>query len=321
MALIKVYPNSSTAIQDAVNAANPGDVILVHRGVYREDVQIPSEKSHIRIIADHPHRTVLDGEHVLSEAFALNNVRGVEIAGFTIKNYMAGGIRVIDGSSSRLLHNQIRHVAGESNPIGIAVNNSEGNLIMNNYIERVGDKAPGIGIRLLSVTGTWIIMNRVRNSSSNGIEMIDSLNNAIVNNRITNSKDDGVFMRGPNNNLILHNKIYRNGGNGVNMESANNYILRDKIKMNRGSGIVTQFDHNFAGFNQIEGNRLSGVDLDSNDNDIQDNWIKHNRNNGVLIEVSRSGNLIYDNRIKCNKPRNIEDLGVNNNIFDNKTKK
>lgn len=101
----------------------------------------------------------------------------------------------------------------------------------------------------------------------------------------------------------------------------NNYILRDKIKLNRGSGIVTQFDHNFAGFNQIEGNRLSGVDLDSNDNDIQDNWIKHNRNNGVLIEVSRSGNLIYDNRIKRNKPRNIKDLGVNNNIFNNKTKK
>lgn len=321
MTVIKVFPNSPTAIQDAVNAANPGDVIFVHRGVYREHVQISSEKHNIRIVADHPHRAIMDGGHELLEAFALHQVSGVEITGFTIKNYRSSGIRIDTGSFNRVLHNHIRSLAGESNPIGIAVHHSEGHLIMNNYMERVGDKAPGIGIQLLSVTGTWVIMNRVRNSSGNGVEVIDSLQNAIVNNRITNSKQDGIFMRGPHNNLILHNKIYRNGGNGVNVESANNYILRDKIKLNRGSGIVTLFDHNFAGFNQIEGNRLSGLEIDSNDNEIQDNFIKHNRNFGVFIAGNRTRNLVYDNRIKRNKPRNIEDLGIDNIILDNKTKK
>lgn len=317
MTIIKVFPDSPTAITNAVNVANSGDVILVHQGIYREDVQIPNGKNNIRIIADHRHRVIMDGEHVLVEAFTLNDVSGVEITGFTIKNYSSEGIRIIDGSSNRVLHNHIRNLAGAGNPIGIAVNHSERNLLMNNYIERAGDKAPGVGIQLMSATGTWVIMNRVRNSTSNGVEVIDSLHNAFVYNRITNSKDNGIYMKDSNNNLILHNKIYRNGANGVNVESANNYVLRNKIKLNRGSGIAALLDHNFAGFNQIEGNRLSGVNIDADHNEVQDNLIKHNRHNGVFIEADRTGSLAYKNQLKRNKPRNMEDLGVDNILLDN----
>lgn len=321
MAVIKVFPNSSTAIQDAVNGANPGDIIVVHRGIYREAVQVSSEKSYIRIIAEEPHRVIMDGRQVLSEAFACNDASNVEVNGFTIKNYTSRAVRILGGSSIRVLHNHIRNLTGGSDPIGIEVQQSDGHLIMNNYMERVGDTAPGIGIQLVSVKGAWVIMNRVRNSTGSGVELVDSPHNALVSNRITNSKKDGILLRGSQHNLILHNKIYRNGSHGVNVESANNYILRDKIKLNRGSGVVTSFDHNFASLNQIERNRLSGVEVDSNYNDIQDNLIKHNRNNGVLIAANRTDNLVYDNRVKRNKSHNNEDLGVNNSIWANKTKK
>src|SRR5262245_55183553 len=99
MAIIEVFPGSPTAIQDAVTSANEGDVILVHKGVYAEAVQVPSNKNNIRIVSKTKHRAILQGSHTLLDAFTLRDVAGVQIEGFTITNYVATGIRILNGKS------------------------------------------------------------------------------------------------------------------------------------------------------------------------------------------------------------------------------
>ncbi|OCT16380.1 hypothetical protein A8709_02820 [Paenibacillus pectinilyticus] len=318
MAIIEVFPNTPTAIQDAVTLANPGEVILVHKGIYYESVQIPSEKSNLRIVANSRYSAILDGRHFLIEAFLLNNAAGVEIEGFKIKNYLSTGIRIFNGKSNRVIHNKISDINGSEDPLGIFANNSPGNLFMKNTIEQIGSAGVGSAIRLSVVSGTWVIQNKLKHNSVHGIEVIASNHNAIVSNQISKNKGDGIMISQSDNNLLLANKLSDQGDNGVNAQSTNNYILKSKIKENHGSGVLLAFNYNLAGFNEIKGNHQSGIAIFSDFNDIQGNKLERNDNNGVFIHAPHTANFVFDNQLKDNNPQNIKDLGENNNIIQNK---
>lgn len=318
MAIIEVFPNSQTAIQDAVTLANEGDVIWVHRGVYHENIQVSSEKNNIRIISKHKYGAILDGNCTLLEAFDLNSVAGVEIYGFRIKNYLSRGIQLINAKSNHILTNKISDIGGGVNPLGIYVTNSVGNLIMRNVVERIGSMGSGSGISLQSVTGNWVIKNKLKHNSVQGIEVIDGNHNAIVGNQISNNKGDGILVNRLDNNLIYDNKISNNGNNGVNAQSTNTIILDSKIKDNRENGLLISFNYNFAGCNEIKDNKQSGIQIFSDFNDIQNNKIEKNENNGVFIHNPHTANLVFENQFKRNNPHNIKDQGENNNFIRSK---
>lgn len=320
MALIEVFHNSPTAIQDAVTMSNEGDVILVHRGVYHESVQVSSVKNNIRIISKHKHAAILDGRCMELEAFELNGVAGVEIYGFIIKNYLSRGIQLINAKSNHILSNKIYHITGGVDPIGIFVNNSVGNLFMKNVVERIGIAESGSGIYLQTVTGNWVIKNKLKHNSAQGIEVLDGSHNAIIGNQISHNKGDGILVNRVDNNLIYDNKITDNGNNGVNAQSMNTMVLDSKIKGNRENGLFIALNYNFAGFNEIKDNKQSGIQVSSDFNDIQNNKIEKNEDNGVFIHHPQTANFVFENQFKRNNPHNIKDQGENNTIIQNTIK-
>lgn len=321
MATIKVAPGSPTAIQDAVNSAREGDVILVLKGVYHEQVKIEGNKHNIRIVAEHKYKVVLDGRFVLREAFTLEHVAGVEIDGFKIKNYISCGIRIVKGKSHRVLENEISDITGKkkkSRPFGIHASRSEGNLLMRNKIERIGDTGSGSGIQLSDSSGNWIVRNKIVKNSLFGIETNRGSHNAIVENRISDNKSDGIKINKSDNSLIIDNKLEDNGGNGMYGRSKDNLVIDSKIKNNHKNGLRFSFNYNLAFGNKIKDNRRSGVAMESDYNDIQRNDIKRNKNNGILIRTPHKANFVFENRLKGNTPKNIKDRGKNNNILRNK---
>ncbi|MBH5318463.1 right-handed parallel beta-helix repeat-containing protein [Paenibacillus sp. GSMTC-2017] len=320
MAIIEVFPGSQTAIRDAVALAVEGDVILVHKGTYHENVKIRSDKNNLRIIAKHKHRAVLDGRFILQEAFGLNNVAGVEISGFKIKNYLFGGIRISNGKSHRILENEVSKISGvkgEVKPFGIYVNRSVGNLLMRNKIERIGNVEAGSGIQISNSKGNWVLRNRLLNHSLHGLDIGLSFHNAIVGNRISGNKSDGIMISGSDNNLFFNNKLKQNRDNGVFARSNNNFIIDSKVKGNQKNGLLFTFNYNMALNNGIKNNERSGVAVFSDFNDIQQNKVEKNGNNGVFIHDPHTANLVLENRFKSNKPKNIKDQGKNNNIVQN----
>jgi len=48
-----------------------------------------------------------------------------------------------------------------------------------------------------------------------------------------------------------------------------------------------------------------------------DNIIAYNSDTGVILGTTSEGNLVLDNKLVCNIPRNIEDRGVENNLINN----
>src|SRR5262245_65157969 len=103
LADVRRVPQDYSTIQDAVNGAQPGDIVLVGPGTYFEKVKIT--KSGIRLEAYPEHAAVLDGTNLTAEPAILlqgtdpdlggSIVTGVSVLGFRIENQLGSGIRLM----------------------------------------------------------------------------------------------------------------------------------------------------------------------------------------------------------------------------------
>lgn len=310
MAIITVTPATPGGIDGAVNAVTtqPGDVILVENGVYHETVTIPATKSNIRIVAD-GRRAVLKGNNQLAIAFALVGVSGVEITGFTIKEYTNIGIQVNGNGFNRLVENKLRQIGND----GIQLN-SEGNLVYKN-------DASGLGGDGVDINGNnnWIVKNELCHNNGNGANNMAGNNNTIVQNHLLKNGGNGVVVSG-SNSLIVKNYVFQNMQNGIfvvgnlseNAEIVNNWIIQ-----NRKGGVLIQSDNAFVGHNSILENRQSSVELSSSYSIIERNEIRRNGDFGIKINSGADKNLILRNLLQRNHPSNIQDNGADNNFVGN----
>ncbi|MFD0675764.1 MULTISPECIES: right-handed parallel beta-helix repeat-containing protein [unclassified Paenibacillus] len=197
MAVIRVPLDQST-IQSGVNAAQPGDVVLVHRGVYKEVVHVTS--SSIRIVADDKYEAVLEGGSLLSNGFILDNTSDVEICGFKIKNYIQTGIFVHDGGCHRLLENSC-----EMNGLhGIGLN-STNNFIWKNKITT--NTFGGISVY---GSNNWIVDNGLSANGFDGVTIYNGSHNAMMNNvTFSQINGSGFYILGPNT-LMYENELKNN---------------------------------------------------------------------------------------------------------------
>lgn len=244
MAVIRVNPGGagSTPIQDAVDSASPGDVILVANGTYREEVTIST--SNIRIIA-RGDKVFLDGGNTLHTAFQLSSVTGVEINGFRISNYTERGIELSASNFNFITHNIIRKIREDGILLGA---NSNGNLVLNNIIRKTGgttDDDSGIQLEFPN-RGNWIVNNTVSDNFLFGIQA-DSINpNSIINNQVINNNFTGIRIES-SLNILEKNTVKKNKLNGLVLENDDNFIFRNLFKDNTPNNIVDNgTDNNYV---------------------------------------------------------------------------
>jgi len=153
------YVEPGDSIQTAINRANPGDILLIKRGVYKE-YPIFVNKS-LTIIGESREETIIDGEeladliiNIMADNVKISNltiqntgggayppaqkgiqitaVKNVEISDCIIKN-CATNLRLGGSSFSRILRNMITHAL--TNGYGVHLDeNSKYNEITSNYI-------------------------------------------------------------------------------------------------------------------------------------------------------------------------------------------
>src|SRR5215212_4197719 len=179
------------SIQKAVNAAHPGDTIVV-RGVHREDVVIRKNGIKLRgddAVIEAPPRAkadspcsktfgpeaicVLGDVNLKTQKLTGSRVRDVSISGFTIRGFK---------------QKQKKGFA----TIMIDVFGARNATVEGNHV--VGNSGTGIGISA------------------------EGLNNTIENNDLTDNGDDGVWVTEQRNATVANNTLKGNGENSPNAE-------------------------------------------------------------------------------------------------------
>jgi len=181
-------------IQDAVDAAQEGDIIRVFDGTYNEVVWINIT---LDLIGNGSLYTIIDGTGLVGLAetgpsLVIIQADGCNISSFrmtNITNFMCAGIE-IRSDNNWIFNNNCSH-----NDYGILIKDSEDNVIEMNSI--YSNKEAGIGIDTNSINNS-IHFNDIRNTGEYGIEVMD--NSSLVTNATNNWWGDDTGPYHPSRN-------------------------------------------------------------------------------------------------------------------------
>ena len=201
------------SIQKAVNAADPGDTIVV-RGVHREDVIIRKNGIKLRgvgnAVIEAPTKANADspcsrafgpegicvlGDQDLQTGQVRSYVEDVSISGFTVRGFEAVGIDV--GAARDATVTKIRAV-GNKNGIGTAF--SVGTKFLSNVVRDSGADAIGLErSRDVTISG-----NDVEGNSNSGIFIEKGTNATISSNDLTDNKLGMLVIKSTGTKILSH---------------------------------------------------------------------------------------------------------------------
>ena len=295
-------------IQDAINSSEDGDTVIVHDGVYHENIIV--NKS-LDLFGTRNGITTINGSENGSVVVIKSN--WVNVSGFYIigsgKNSEDAGIKVESN------HSIISNNTCSKNQIGIYLYQANDTIISNNICN--GSRTHGIylydsysnnlsgnnissnAIWGLSTTSNFNnIMNNICMYNGGGILNIGD-NTTISNNTISINQEYGLFLTGKYCKII-NNAISGNLKNGMYLSYANYNILSTNVCSNNGYGVFLLESNNNIMANTTCSYNEYGISLAlSGYNTFAENVISQN-NIGISVNNPSFNNSIYYNKISNN---------------------
>jgi len=303
------YPDANfTSIQDAVDAASPGDTIIVYPGTYTENVDV--NKDHLTIKSEGGAEATIvqaaDSNYPVFEVTA----DYVNISGFMVKG--AGGAHAAGLYLSGVGHS-ISDNSALNNWCGIDLDDSHSNNITNNSVSN-----NDFGICLYSSSNNTITNNNASSNNGYGIFLDFSSNITLTNNIISGNRYN-FGVTGYSLSHFIHNIDTSNKVDGktiyywvnqqntqvpsdagyIGVVNSKNITLRDLILTNNGQGVLFAYTENSRIENVTVLSNEYGINLDhSSNNTITNNNASNNR--GGIYLGSSSSNTITNNNVSNN---------------------
>jgi len=269
-------PNNYPTIQEAVDAANPGDTIIVRDGIYIENINI--NKDHLTIKSENGADSTIvqaanSDDHVFEvvESF-------IEIDGFTVKgatDIEFSGVFLSGANYCDILNNNIT-----DNGRGILIADSSRNSIVENIISH--NKNDGIGF-FSSGTGNHFIGNVIEWNNGRGINLFSFLsptNNIISHNTVSHNTDSGIVVFSTpldSGNIIDFNTIYSNGIYGLYLNaSSDNLLMSNTVSDNKYGIYLDTSSYNAIRDNLVSANHIGLYVYSSDYNRIYFNTLNDN---------------------------------------------
>ncbi|MGA9188774.1 MAG: NosD domain-containing protein [Methanosarcina sp.] len=205
-----------TSIQAAVNAANPGDEIIVKPGTYEENIKVTKTLSIVSESGNFSN-TIVRAANSSEDIFSIW-ANGVSIKGFSINGSSSAGIHFFGVIDCHIENNKL-----SNNGCGIDLYMlSSGNKINNN---KISDSLTGISLGGSSYNN---MSNNSISNCGNGISLFDSPNNKLENNFVSKNSE-GVSLSGESNgNTLISNIVTLNKKLGLHIyETSNNLIYNN----------------------------------------------------------------------------------------------
>ena len=246
-------------IMDAVRASQPGDLIRVFPGTYRETVYVDKDDISFQGVIRKGEWPVLEGSKELNDAF-LYSGNGIRIENFKIVNYKGNGIMGQAGNNFIIRNNWII----DAGVYGIFPQFGKNGLIEHNVLTGIEDAAIYVGM----------------------CDHIDVLNNEVFGNVA------GIEIENSRHCLVENNLAYDNTGGilafitpGLPIKTTFDVIIRNNF--------VTRNNHENFG---APGSIVSGIPpgtgilvMAADDVIIENNIISQNDNAGIIITDFENG--------------------------------
>lgn len=200
-------PDDYPTIQEAINAANPGDTVHVRKGTYYENVVVNKTLS---LFGGSREETIVDGRTFPGGSAIVVTAEGVNIFNVTTANDVVG---IWAASSNNVI---IGNNVVNSSAIGIFVNGSN-NTVQRNYVSECIFQ----GIQLSETSGNTIEENTIEYCHQ-GLAINFSSYNTVTRNTITNNvyDGDGIFLTVSPFNTLTDNNVTANP-HGVDLVDSN----------------------------------------------------------------------------------------------------
>jgi len=268
------YPDADfTKIQDAVNAAGAGDIIIVYPGTYTENVDVSKS-----VILKGEGMPVVDAAGNGSAVTVTADDCTVE--GFKAINSGPGsgdqGIKIF-----RCNNNVIRNNIASNNSVGISLwvtanNTVIGNTVSDNYY----------GLALWGATDSTLRNNAMHDNRFNF-----EVQNEFANDIDTSNTVDGkpiYYLVGEEDRVIDSTT----DAGYVGVVNSANITVKDLVLTNRGQGVLLASTQSST-ITNVSG---SGIELwKSNNNTIKDNNVPD-----TIVLIESSGNQLKNNNIHSN---------------------
>ncbi|MDI9394490.1 MAG: NosD domain-containing protein [Euryarchaeota archaeon] len=305
---IIVEPGNS--IQNAVNSASSGDLIVVKPGTYNENIRIITQNLMIRSESANPQDTVITAKDLKTNVITLEQANNISISGFKITGSEGGysGVYLLRCSNCTITNNDL-----SDNYQGVHLSYSDYNRILNNIIlgkfkgiylqdsnyntlsgNRANSSAP-YGIHLLR--SQWnILSNNIANSNNHGIVLENASYNNLSGNTVNSNSRYGFYLTNSGNCELTDNTVSSNDRGIYLIRSSSNKILGNNVSENINYGILASYSNH----NNISGNTAnktsSGISLDSSDgNIVSGNTIALNSVSGLFICAGSDRNHVFNN--------------------------
>lgn len=295
-------PADFDTIQEAINAADPGDTVFVHNGTYCEHVVVNKTVS---LIGENRSTTIIDGQGVGTVVRVVSDF--VIINGFTMQN---GGFDlgicgiVLNGVKNCTVDDNIM----KTNMVGIYLL-----LSNNNTVELNNANNNGFGIYVFLSNNNVINANGMANNEK-GMYLLDSVGNTLSHNNMTdnayNFDISGEDLSHYINDIDATNTV---GGRAVcYLINKEDLVLNSSFFSNVGYiAIVNSTRITVDGLNLTRNSK--GILLAYTDNSTVKNVNVTNNFQGIYLSTS-TGNTFTNNRASGNV-YGIELFSSSNNTF------
>ena len=310
-----IYANSTSPIQNAVNIANPGDVIIVEPGTYMENIIISKNNLVIRSESGNPANTIIAAKNSNASVITIQDANSVKIKGFNITGAGTAysGIYVLRSPNCIIEDNILYNDA-----LGVYLKTSDNTVVRNNTASKNLLIGTGVGLNIEQSNYTSASSNTI-SSYNVGIDILGSKSNSLSGNTISQSAVDGIIVENSINNILENNTAKSNARYGIYLSGSSNNSLRDNSVSN-GTNVIYLV---WSSGNTISGNKVDfgnqhDIMLDnSSDNGITNNIISSSPY-GIAVRYSNNNNLISNNAYNNTQGFYITLTSRNNTLSKNK---
>jgi nitrous oxidase accessory protein len=263
-------------IKKAIQLANPGDTVLVYKGVYREGNIVIDKK----IILQGIGFPILDGQ------------KKYEVVSIKADSVTIAGFKVINSGYASL-----------NDPCGIKIYNKTGvtikeNILENNFFGIYVQKGIGCIIKNNTIKAHQKQEQRI----GNGIHCWKSENLQIVGNQVSGHRD-GIYFEFVSNSIIWRNISKSNIRYGLHFMFSNDYSYISNVFKNNGAGVAVMFTKNVKMFHNYFAENWGDAAYGLLLKEISDSYIIGNKfirnTSGIYMEgtsrVALSKNIFRDN--------------------------